>query len=229
MRRLLYFAYFINNANFRDILSKINLVNQKEDMSKLKIMLDMIYSSFKFKSSFEDYFEFEFYNKSIEERNTYLTTGKAYEFHNLMNKKEKRYIFKEKNIFMKKFDKFIKRDYLFLKDNFDDFNSWVSDKNQFIAKPNEGAVGRGIEIVDINKFENNREIFKFLKKNSLDLIEELIEQKDELNMINPSSVNTLRIVTVTKDNNTDIVGALLRMSKGNFVDNLARGGGSSTN
>lgn len=229
MIRLLYFLYFIKNTNFKEILSKIELVNQNDNIPKLKIIFDMIYSSIRFKSSFQDYFEFQFYNKNLEERNTYLTTGKAYEFHNLMNKKEKRYIFKKKNLFMKKFDKFINRDYLFIKDNFEEFNSWVTGKNKFIAKPNEGAVGKGIEILDTNDFKSIQDLFEFLKNNNLNLIEELIKQKDELNEINPSSVNTLRIVTVRNNNNIDIVGALLRMSKDNFVDNLARGGDSSTN
>lgn len=141
-----------------------------------------------------------------------------------MNKKEKRYIFKKKHTFMKRFNKFINRDYLFLKDNFDKFNSWIVGKNKFIAKPNEGAVGKGIEIIDKSNFKNSKEIYKYLKENKLNLIEELINQNSELNNINPASVNTLRIVTVRNNKKTHIVGALLRMSKDTFVDNLARGG-----
>lgn len=224
MKRFLYFAYFIKIAKFKDILSKIKLVSQKEDITKLKIILDMIYSAFRFKSSFEDYFIFEFFNKTAEERKTYLTTGKAHEFHDLMNEKNKRYIFRQKHIFMSKYKEFTNRDYLYLTNNYDDFLEFISNKNFIVAKPDDGTTGKGIALYKLEDYTDKKVLWNELLKNQLNLIEELICQKEQLNRINPTSVNTIRIITVRNNDKTYILGALLRMSVGDFVDNLTNGG-----
>jgi len=58
------------------------------------------------------------------------------------------------------------------------------------------------------------------------LFQETVKQHSELNLLNPSCLNTLRIDTfIDKDGNIDIISAYLRMSINNkHVDNISSGG-----
>lgn len=225
MNSIIYFGYFLKTTNYSELLNYIKKVNTVKRISYFHMIIDMLISSFKYKASFEDYFVFRFYEKTRKERYKYVTTGKIYEFHNKMNSKQDREIFRKKNIFNKVFKQFIKRDYLYINgNNYHDFERWVSSKKQFIAKPNEGVIGKGIRKIDVTSYSSYKDIFDYLINNNLHLVEEIIMQHKKMNELNPTSVNTIRVITILKDENVHIIGALLRMSKGNIVDNLASGG-----
>lgn len=225
MKRILYFGYFIKNTNYSKLIKSFKEVKEKEKLSYAKIFKDIIISAFRYKSSFHDYFLFEFYKKDHEERNSYLTTGGLYEFYTTFNDKNNIYNFRNKAIFNKKFGKFIKRDFIFLNDcTRDEFIKWVKNKNCIVAKPNEGVAGRGIEKIYIRDWISVESLYDYLKKKKLDLIEDCIQQHPKMDKLNPSSVNTIRIITVTWQGVTDIVAAVLRIGVGNHVDNFSAGG-----
>lgn len=49
-------------------------------------------------------------------------------------------------------------------------------------------------------------------------------QHPKLECLNPTSVNTLRIITVKSGDSVEIVGAILRIGINNYVDNFSAGG-----
>ena len=227
MKSILYFGYFILNTDYRQLADYFREVKKNEQASFAKILLDMIISSFKYKASFLDYFLFKFYEKDHEQRDSYITTGRLYEFYTEMNDQEKIDNFSNKAKFNKIFKEFMHRDYLFLDDNctMDLFCNWVSDKKCIIAKPNTGVAGRGIEKIYVNNYRNNLDrLYSYLKEKKLDLIEECIEQHEDMNRLNSLSVNSIRVITVRWQGRTDIIGAVLRMSIDRHVDNFAAGG-----
>ena len=61
------------------------------------------------------------------------------------------------------------------------------------------------------------------------IIEEVISQCAELKDLNPSSVNTIRVYSVEKENRIFITGALLRIGNGKCItDNYSSGGLAAT-
>lgn len=225
MKRILYFGYFIVTTDYSYLFDSFKEVKKKESISYAKILLDMIKCSFKYKASFSDYFLYEFYNKNHEQRDSYITTGRLYEFYTKMNDKKKRELFRDKAKFNKVFKKFIKRDFIFLNDcTVDTFYTWIKDKDCIIAKPNKGAAGKGIKKIKVKAYKAIDKLYSYLRNNDLDLIEECIEQHEEMNRMNPSSVNTIRIITVRNQGKTDVIGAVLRIGVDSPIDNFSAGG-----
>jgi hypothetical protein len=102
---------------------------------------------------------------------------------------------------------------------------WVAKRDVFVAKPNFGASGKGVLVVRRSMYTNDRELLADLRRHNLDLLEDLIVQHEELQSLNPSCVNTVRIVTVRRvDGGVDLIGAVLRLGVNNHVDNMCAGG-----
>lgn len=224
MKKLLYFGYFIKKTNYRDLVRSFRAVKKNTQLSYFEIFVDMVMSSFKYQSSFHDYFMFEFYKKNHKERDSYLTTGSSYEFYTKLNDAKRIFCFRNKTKFNELFQDFIKRDFLFLKNcTISKFMKWMENKEYIIAKPNEGVAGRGIEKICVKNY-NLHELYLYLKKKKLELIEDFIKQHDKMNKMNPSSVNTIRIITVRWRGYTDIIAAILRIGVDKHVDNFSAGG-----
>lgn len=227
MKRILYFVYFIINTDYPKLAGCFREVKRSSQLCCLKIFFDLVVSSFKYKASFHDFFLFEFHKKDHEQRNSYITAGRLYEFYTKMNDKKKASIFKNKARFNKAFGKYIKRDFLLLDDNctVDQFINWTREKECIIAKPAKGARGKGIEKIALHHYENGLEVlYSYFKKKKLDLIEDCIKQHEDMNRLNFSSVNSIRIFTVRCMGKTDIIGAVLRMGLDSHVDNFSAGG-----
>lgn len=98
------------------------------------------------------------------------------------------------------------------------------DKENIIVKPSDGVAGKGIQKISVKKYEDIRVLYSYLNKKGLDLAEENITQHAKMNQLNPSSVNTIRVITVRSNNKTDIIAAVLRIGINNHVDNFSAGG-----
>jgi hypothetical protein len=110
----------------------------------------------------------------------------------------------------------------------------VLPDGEFVIKPSiDHGGGAGVEKVEI--FKNSISI----KGRKLDIdglmamfkynfiIQEIVKQATELSVINPPSVNTLRITTLRIDNEIKILSTVLRYGmSGSFVDNQRSGGAS---
>jgi hypothetical protein len=107
-----------------------------------------------------------------------------------------------------------------------------SDNRIFFIKPDKGRGGKGI--FTINKIDNglyidgkvlNKKLFMHKVKHKDFVVQEGILQRKDINKINPSSVNTLRVITQYFKNSYRISALVLRIGRrGSFVDNSAQGG-----
>lgn len=80
-------------------------------------------------------------------------------------------------------------------------------------------VANGVRLTSLN------DIFYHLNKRECYIIQEKIEQSEQLNKINSSSVNTLRVVVHKEGNQMKLKSCILRMGRnGKEVDNSAQGG-----
>lgn len=174
-----------------------------------------------------DYLLFEFYNKSHHERNRYMTNIRWIKLYKAMiksvgdqgigNDKVREYgIFKD----------YIKRDWIVVRK--DDTNNKVLDfinsHDCVIAKPAHGTLGWGLYKVTKNDRDKIEELLKERQTDDY-IIEECVKNTTMLELLNPSSLNTLRIFTCKHDNRTEILEIILRVGlKGMHVDNWGQGG-----
>ncbi|MBP7507721.1 MAG: hypothetical protein KA807_07870 [Prolixibacteraceae bacterium] len=121
--------------------------------------------------------------------------------------------------------------------NFDEFRSLIekvfeqnpSYDSIFIKKIYSSSGGRSILKLFRNQisadFENLHKLFSEVI-NSEYLFQETIKQHSELNKLNSSCLNTIRIDTfIDSDGKIDVISAFIRMSIDNsHVDNISRGG-----
>jgi hypothetical protein len=225
MKNIFYFFYFIKTSDYK--LLRIKLKEIRQDIKKplLIVIWKMIIISIKYGASFKDFWMFKFYKMKDNEINKYVTTGRLYDFYSSMNDKKYIEIFRNKRKFNEVFKKFIGREYKFIDETDEqELICWLAEKRYLIAKPNFGVSGVGIEKIDISKWSNKADIVKYLRSKKLDLIEECVQQHESINQINPSSVNTIRIVTVQNYKKIDIITAVIRIGVNNYVDNFSAGG-----
>lgn len=224
MRKIKYLIKRVLNLNYKQMLNKINEIHNKTKKSRLFLFFDMIYCGFKYQAGYMDYWLFEMYNLNKKQKETILTRGKNNYLINKYNNKDYVSIFENKDEFLEKFKPFVKRNFLVLnKNNFDEFEIFIKNKDFFIAKPKNGSCGKGIEKVEVTN--NHKEMYNYLIDKNLIILEETIKQSEELNKMNPYSINTIRIVTINDSGESYVVASYFRIGNDKkFVDNFNSGG-----
>lgn len=108
----------------------------------------------------------------------------------------------------------------------DAFFALLDEKKELMLKPRYGSLGDDIRIVKAEEVKVRDGFFRQLLRDYPDgaVAEELIRQDESLAMLNPTSVNTLRITTVRLDDRVE-TESFLRVGKMfSTVDNIAKGG-----
>ena len=226
MKKLKYIFKRIAEMNFKEMIKSAKRIAINNHTLTLFILFDMIYCGFKYLAGYVDYEVFDFYNLNKSQRETIITRGINNKFVATLNDKRFVCFLDNKLLFNEKFNKYLKRDWLDLgTSSVDDFKKFISDKEAIIAKPANLACGRNVDKILIKDISNINDEYDLLIKNSQLLLEDYVIQHDLLNELYPCSVNTLRIVTITKDKVVNIMFRSIRMgNSGNVVDNFNHGG-----
>ena len=224
MYKVKYLIGRIKNMNFKKLFDTINEIHNKTNKLKIIIFIDMIICAIKYQSGYVDYLLFEMWNLNNKERKTVLTRGKNNIFVKYYNDKNYNHIFLNKNEFNEKFKKYLKRDYIILNDNKKEFNKFIKNKKIIFCKPINGTHGDNMEKIVIKDFKGD--LYNYLIKKNLKLIEEVVIQCKKMNDLYPYSINTVRIITVNRyDGKVKVVAAYQRIgNSGRIVDNYNGGG-----
>jgi hypothetical protein len=227
MRRIIYLGYYLKNLDWKKFRKFFNYVSVKENISRIKLLFDIVGSSLKYKTSLLEYFQFGFHNLDKKLRKTYAGTGYMYEYQLLMNPRKERIILDDKRLFYRKYNKYIRHkvaDINDLKENPEIVRALVNNPTgKIVLKVFNGKCGQQVSIMNTEEFKNAN-LVSFMSSNGFDLAEEFIVQHPELMNLAPSAVNTVRIFTqlVGKDE-VEILGCRLRISINSTVDNMAAG------
>ncbi len=183
----------------------------------------LIWCALRFGSSFDDYFRYEFYKKNDFERNKFITYYRSRKLISNYNDSNYTKYFHDKGLFYSYFNKYIKRDWIDLRDcNKNDFEKFIAKHKNFIVKPATGSKGEGIVEYSYNATNS---IESVLKKYPNHVAEEKIAQHDLMKSFNPSSVNTIRIMTFLKGEDVIILGCNFRCGSDiSFTDSFSAGG-----
>lgn len=227
MPSISYFVKRLGTMNYKKMFERIDLVKTKCNKTKIGIFFDMVWCGFRYGAGYVDYDVIGFYKLSKKQRKTMLTRGINNKFVKELNEKEYWHIFNNKNEFNEKFNKFLKRDYIYpISDKKTETLEWIKNHKIFFAKPNDGQCGKNIEKINTEEWNNDFEkLYNHIKENKLELLEEAVIQCDEMNKLNPSSVNTIRMVSVmNKKGEVTILATFSRIGNGKVVDNFNSGG-----
>ncbi len=105
-----------------------------------------------------------------------------------------------------------------------DFLSFIQRHPRFIVKPTDKSCGYGVKLIDTTG-KSPDEIFRDLLHSGKSVCEEIILPHPILARLNPTSLNTVRVVTVLEDENVRLFHPFLRVGRyGNIVDNGGAGG-----
>ena len=222
-----YLVKRIRNMNFNSMFERVNIVKNKTGKSKFVIFADMVWCGLRYGAGYVDYDVIGFYKLTSKQRKTMLTRGINNKFVKQLNEKDYWHIFDNKNEFNSTFSEFVTRDWIYpISKSKDLALDWFNKHEIFFAKPNAGQCGKGIEKINLKDWQGKEEeLYNYLVENKLELLEEPIQQHEEMNNLNSSSVNTVRIVTVmNKLNEVTLLTAFSRIGNGSHVDNFNSGG-----
>ncbi len=217
MGKLKYVLKRIKNMNFGNFFKTVDDVHKKCGKPRVVVFFDAIACGFKYQAGYVDYQLFEMYKMNKEERKTIITRGINNDIIKKYNKSEYFKYFNDKYEFNKKFDKYLMRDWLYLDgNNLEDFKKFLKGKKEIIVKPTVGSCGKGVDKIKVSDYKPE-ELYQKLVSENRKLVEEVAIQCKEISKLHPTSINTVRVVTL----NGTVVVAFLRMgNKGYVVDNF---------
>lgn len=211
--------------DFSRAFKQLNKTAEKSGKSKLFIFFDMIWCGLAFGAGPNDYELFEFYNLPHKNRKTYITRGINNSLVKRFNNKAYWHYFDNKDDFNEAFKEFMHRDWVTNTEvSEEDFIKFCENKQAIIYKPIDGTCGKLVEKYNLAE-QNIKSLYASLKEKPKGVVEEVVVQHKAMNEVYPLSVNTVRVVTILKDNVCTPVFAFWRIgANGSFVDNLNSGG-----
>ncbi len=224
MSKLKYILRAIKRLDTKNMIKVAKKVAKKSHKLTIVIFIDMVICGFKYGAGYYDYQEFEFYNLTKEERNTYLTRTKNNQIVRTYNDKAYFSKFDNKEEFNNIFKKYLKRDFLVIDENsFDKFTKFITKHNPIIVKPIDGSGGKGVEKYEIDEDSNVDALFNTLLIRKQLLIEECITQHDDINKLYADSVNSLRIFTFFDGKESHVLNSVFKIGNGGVTDNFSSG------
>ena len=222
---------FVRQLKWKMNRFKFGFDNQIEilegtDEKLIKMIVEWLYGWFPIGYYYFDYLDYELYNKTIEEANTFLSRGFWWRTYKASNDGKAIKVLKDKEQFNKVYHKYVNREFLNCENcSFEEFEKFVKAHPKFFGKPVEGTGGEGAGIIRVSDFDSIDDLYKHSKKNHL-IIEEIVQQHKDLAKFNDSAVNTIRAYSLhCADGKVRVLLANLRLSrKGKDVDNFHCGG-----
>ncbi len=226
MKKIIYLFKRICEMDFKSMFKTARRVGKANKASSIIVLFDIIRCGIKYMAGYVDYEVFGFYNLTKEQRETIITRGINNRFVATLNDKELANTLDNKLLFNKRFNELLKRDWLNLKETSkEEFAKFLKDKTNIIVKPVDQACGRNVEKISVKEINDINNLYDNLISKKQYLVEDCIVQHPKMSEIYPNAVNTLRIVTVTKNNKVNIMFRSIRMgNSGNVVDNFNHGG-----
>ncbi|HHU84127.1 MAG TPA: hypothetical protein GXZ23_03030 [Clostridiales bacterium] len=226
MRKLKVFLRRIKSMSFKRMFELIGLISKEHKRPSIIIFFDMIWCSLRYGMGYLDYKVFGFASIHGKNRKTFMTMNHNLAYVRSLNDKEAYHYLDNKIEFNKKFSEYLGRDWIDLSEtDINGLQEFCKGKHAVFAKQAQTFGGQGIDKIEITPDINYTELYQRLTENKQFLIEDCIIQHDEMNKLCPSSINTIRMVTVATNNIPHFMYALVRMGAGDkAVDNISSGG-----
>lgn len=216
------------------ISSLLNDVDQystiiKSEIGGSKILWEakMLYCFLRYGAKPVDYWRFQFWRKSASECDKYLTSMRYSRIYKELKKRTDGGPISSKTREYNRFKDFIKREWVAIDSHTpdDEVLAFIAKHQIVIAKPNNGEQGHGVMKIKVEDQKKINELLDF-KKNNVFVLEECLKNIEDLDRMNPTSLNTIRCYTmIDKEGKDRIMEIILRAgAPGSHVDNWGSGG-----
>lgn len=215
----------IKGFDAKRMIKMIKVISNRSGRSFIHIFLDIFRCWIKFGSGYMDYYLFYFETLPDEVKATYINAAVNKDYIRHSNNPKFYHVLDDKPTFLKTYKNFIQRAYLDIREcTYEEYEKFFNSHKEFMAKPVDGLCGYGIELIT-TKDKNPKEVYDALNSKKQFLLEERIKQNEQINKIYDGSINTLRIVTLNKNGNVQILFRAMRIgNNGKVVDNFNNGG-----
>jgi hypothetical protein len=226
-KRTKYLAYYFKKMDWPRFRKFLKYAKQQTGWSGFRLFMDSVKCVYRYNIGWIDYFIFRFFEKDASERDKWVGTGYKYESDLLMNPKSTRHLLENKIHFYEAYGPFVLHETCTI-DDFRQDNSKAqkvlsNTTGKIVVKDALGQCGWDVEILNARDYDRDS-LIRYMKSKGFNLAEEYIIQHPDIARLSNSGVNTLRIISqLNKDNDVEILGARLRISVNNHVDNLASG------
>jgi len=217
----------LTSMNYKAMFKTASEVSKITKKNFFFVLADIIKCGSKYMAGYVDYKVFKMYNLNDEQRRTYITRGVNNRYVTYLNDKDIMEKTGNKLYFNKHHGRFLKRDWICLTEcTIDEFKDFTKRHSTFIIKPIDESCGHGVEKISVDKNTNIEELYNKFIANKQILAEECIVQHPKMSSLNPTSVNTIRVVTLKKKSgNVVVLFVGLRMGNiGKSVDNFNNDG-----
>lgn len=226
-KRIVYLGYYFKKMDWPQLRKFTKFYARKYKTSALAVFVDSMVNSLKYNVSILEYFMFDFRGKSHEEKLAWAGTGYMYEYQQTMNPLGTRDVLSDKIKFLNIYEPYIKHGFASIdsikKDHGKADELIQNNSGKVVLKSSDGQCGIGIEVRNSADFSADTLVTRLVEMGN-DFVEEYVVQHDDLMRLSPSGLNTLRIITqLDKNDEVKVLGARLRISVGQPVDNLAAG------
>ena len=146
-----------------------------------------------------EYFYYKLYEMDRKELSTYaMENGFNSRFVAQWNTEEQMELTASKPRFNRQFPRYINRDWIYMGDaGEEEFANFIKKHPVCIEKPMNGQSGNGVRVREFPSDADVETLFQSLKDSDL-MFEERITQHHDLRRLNPDSVNTIRIITLRR-------------------------------
>lgn len=219
-------AYYNGGLKFIDKWLELYKPKWEGYFTKDFLVRDMVYCHHRYGISFQDYWIYEFIDRSNHARESFVPDKLRYHYCDLLNDESVLPLMTDKFACYKRFKPFFKREVLGLysHSDFTAFLNFTERHSRFIYKPLDEHSGHGIEMIHVNMIDRETFFSDKINKGSF-VVEEVIVQGEEVAKMHSKCINTFRVVTFRQDNDVRIIGITWRIGSGQAImDNAGSGG-----
>lgn len=204
----------------KELLVTSKLEQQRSNKNRLGLILDMLHCRYRYGTTIPNYRAFGFALIDKKYRKEYFT---GHEFSRFVEEIDKDHSDDKYDTYLK-YKNYYHRDIVHLLfDQPKTIDHFLKKHRCFFAKKTLSYGGYGVEYV----IDPSAAKIEQLKHDGYHMFEEEIQQHPEVSQLNPTSVNTLRVVTIRgEDNSISFLPCILRVGSGGKVDNVSSGGGA---
>lgn len=177
-------------------------------------------------ANINDWFSYHYFEKNWIERNKTVPEERLQFLTRYMNDSTVVHYTKNKKELAVYWKDFIRRKWCFFdpenRITEEEFKVLFQGLNRLIVKPVDGGRGAGIYLLEGDLSSAYQTL---CQKNEAVVVDEYIYQTGFIHELNPSSLNTNRIITINADGTPEVLSSEMRIGKpGSFVDNIHAGG-----
>lgn len=226
MGKIKTFFRRLSGGSFKRMFRLMSIIHAETGKNRFIMFFDMIWCIFRYSIGYLDYRVFGFAMIKGKNRRTFMNMNDNLSISHKLNDREYFHIFDNKSEFDEHFNEYIGRAFIDLSScDAAALKEFCKGKQTVFAKALNQFGGEGITKETLTADTDYDELYNRLKANGQLLVEETIVQHEQMNRLSPSSINTIRMVTLLHDGKVHFMYALVRMSNGsNCVDNICSGG-----